>query len=641
MRYYQSIFLYLAFSLSVCAQQEQLNSKLNEVVITANRSETSTDEIGSSFTVITSEQISKYQKANVLEFLRVAEGIDITQQGGTGKLSSAFVRGASPSHLLVMIDGVKLNNPSSPNNAFDLSTIMTDFVDRIEIVRGPQSTLYGSEALAGVINIITKEGKRSPTVSLNAETGSNNFVRGNIGTFGKIEEFKYSVNFSKLRTDGFSAVNSKYGNREKDNADLTNGLVNVGYNISENISLSAGYIFSKSKAGLDQSDKHGDDPNYNYDYEEHVVKSGIDAFFFDGRLKSIFSVSSSRRFSNAIDKEDALHPGMSSTNYAMGKRLNFNFQNILTFLPGQRITFGVETENESAETSYRSKSTWGPYESIFPMKNINNTALYLQDQIKFQSNAFLTAGLRYDKHEKFGDVTTFRIAPAYIISSTQTKLKGSFGTGFKAPSLFYLFDPLFGNIKLKPEENTGYDFGFEQFLFEDKVSFGAEYFNANYKNMIGFDENFKAININKAATSGVEIVANYFTPVFSAQINYTYLKAIDKSKGISKSEEKLIRRPANKASLDLSYSPSDKITLNSLFRFVGEREDVDYSVFPSARVTLPSYLLVDLAASYQLLDTIKLTFRLENLFDKEYEEVLFYGTQRRAFFFGINYNLGI
>ena len=641
MRYYQLIFFQFLFSLSVLAQQEQIKSKLNEIIVTATRNETSTDEVASSFTIITASQMSNYQKSNVLEFLRDAEGIDITQQGGTGKLASAFIRGSSPSHVLVLIDGIKLNNPSSPNNAFDLSTIMVDFVDRIEIVRGPQSTLYGSEALAGVINIITKEGSTSPYVSLMTEAGSDNFLRGNISSMGKVAGLSYSINFSKLHTDGFSAISSKYGNKEKDAADLTNGLFNLTYKLSDNLSLTGGYVFSNSKTDLDQSNKLGDDPNYTYDYEEHVIKGGLNSDLFDGKLQSRLLISSSRRFTNAIDKEDAAHSGMSSSNYTLGKRSTINFQNVLSFLENQKITLGFESDNESAETSYRSQSQWGPYSSVFPLKENSNLAFYFQDQIRFMNSFFVTAGVRFDKHKMFGNETTYRIAPAYIISATQTKIKATYGTGFKAPSLFYLYDPLFGNKKLQPEKNSGFDFGFEQYLFSSDFSFGVTYFNLVYNNMIGFDQNFKAININKAETKGVELFASYSAGNLSMKLNYTYLNAIDKSPNILKSEQKLIRRPNHKTSFDFTYKITGNISFSSLIRFIGEREDVDYSAFPSQRVKLPSYLLFDFAVGYQLLNSLKLTMRMENAFDKKYEEILFYGTQRRAIFIGANYNFGL
>lgn len=640
MRFYQTTFLTGVLCLNLLAQTEPIQTKTSEVIVTATRTITSTKEVASSYTIITSEQMSRYQKANLLEYLRDAEGIEITQQGGKGNIASAFVRGASPAHLLVLIDGIKMNNPSSPDNAYDLSSLLVDYVERVEIVRGPQSTLYGSEAVAGVINVITKKGNLNPSISLLAEGGTNNFYRGNVNAAGNLGNLNYAANFSEYQTDGFSAINSKYGNKEKDKSKLTNALFNLGYKLSDNFQIEGGYIFTKSSTDLDQSDKFGDDPNYTYDYEEHVIRSGLTGNFFDNTLTSKLFFSNSRRFANAIDKEDPAHIGVSSSNYSWGRRYSYGLQNSY-FLGNNEITFGLESENESAESSYKSNSLWGPYESIFSKRTLTNTAFYLQDQLNIEGNFFTSAGIRYDSHDKFGSAFTYRLAPAYLITSTQTKIKASFGTGFKAPSLFYLFDPLFGNPKLNPEKSSGFDFGFEQYLFNSDLSFGLTYFSTSFSDMIGFDANFKAVNIKKAETKGIEFFSELHFSNIDVKLSYTNLSAHDKSPNVPKSEKKLIRRANNKASLNISYSPINSISVNTLIRFIGEREDVDFSSFPSQRVTMPSYLLVDFALAYKIFDAIKLSMRVENVFDRKYEEVLFYGTSRRALYFGMTYNINM
>lgn len=640
MRFYQTTFLTGVLCLNLLAQTEPIQTKTSEVIVTATRTLTSTKEVASSYTIITSEQMSRYQKASLLEYLRDAEGIEITQQGGKGNIASAFVRGASPAHMLVLIDGIKMNNPSSPDNAYDLSSLLVDYVERVEIVRGPQSTLYGSEAVAGVINVITKKGNLNPSISLLAEGGTNNFYRGNVNAVGNLGNVNYAANFSEYQTDGFSAINSKYGNKEKDKSKLTNALLNLGYRLSDNFQIEGGYIFTKSRADLDQSNKFGDDPNYTYDYEEHVIRSGLTGNFFDNTLTSKLFFSNSRRFANAIDKEDPAHIGVSSSNYSWGRRYSYGLQNSY-FLENNEITFGVESENESAESSYKSNSLWGPYESIFSKRTLTNTAFYLQDQLNIEGNFFTSVGIRYDSHDKFGSAFTYRLAPAYLITSTQTKIKASYGTGFKAPSLFYLFDPLFGNPKLNPEKSSGFDFGFEQYLINSDLSFGLTYFSTSFSDMIGFDANFKAVNVKKAETKGIEFFSDLHFSNIDMKLSYTNLSALDKSPNVPKSEKKLIRRANNKASLNISYSPINSISVNTLIRFIGEREDVDFSSFPSQRVTMPSYLLVDFALAYKIFDAIKLSMRVENVFDRKYEEVLFYGTSRRAFYFGVTYNINM
>ncbi len=198
--------------------------------------------------------------------------------------------------------------------------------------------------------------------------------------------------------------------------------------------------------------------------------------------------------------------------------------------------------------------------SIFPQKSVNTFGIYLEDQIKIGDSFFATVGIRYDYHSQFGLISdqsvefvlpypfTYRIAPAYIIWETGTKLKATVGTGFKAPSLFYLYDPVYGNSELKPEQSFGWDAGFEQFFWAAKFSIGANYFYNNFTDMFGFDSNFKTININEAQTNGVEVFAKAdLIDGLIIKANYTYLNARDKSENTLDYNQKLIRRPENKA----------------------------------------------------------------------------------------------
>ncbi len=628
-----TVVILLAATLS--AQDNPVNSKLSEILVTATKTPTSAIEVASSYTLINAEQIKRYQNSTALELLRNVEGLSITQQGGPGKLASVFTRGANSNHTLVLIDGVEMNDPSSTNNAYDLANLSLTDVERIEIVRGPQSTLYGSEAMAGVVNIITRKGSGKPAFRISGEGGSHNYYRGSLNTAGSFGDLSYTAGFSKLRTDGISAISKKYGSTENDSYDNTTATARLGYDFTKSIKTDLVYRFTTAESGLDQSGKLGDDPNYNYDTEEHILGFNTTASLLNNSWKTKLSAGLTRRISHAIDKTDDAHPGTASRNFANATRLKFGWQNIVTVLENQKFTLGIETEEESATTSYRSESEWGPYESMFPEKKVRTNSLYLQDQVKLFDNLFTSLGIRYDDHEKFGGHTTFRIAPAYYLASSGTKFRATYGTGYKAPSLFYLFDPAFGNPDLNPEESTGWDAGIDQYITGTPITLGITYFATNFDELIGFDENFVTVNIDKAETNGVEFYAEYDNRSnLTAKLNYTYTSARDKSAGVDKEFEDLIRRPDHKLNLNINYAPYEKVNVNLNINYTGECKDDDFETYPTSRVNIKSYSTVNLAVSYKLFDMFKLSGRVDNMFDAQYEEILYYGTLGRAFYLG-------
>jgi vitamin B12 transporter len=314
-------------------------------------------------------------------------------------------------------------------------------------------------------------------------------------------------------------------------------------------------------------------------------------------------------------------------------------QNELNLIKNNRIILGLETEVESANTSYLSNSSWGPYLSEFTEQSLRTTGIFIQDQFSIGEKLNGAIGFRYDNNEKFGGQSTFRIAPSYYISETGTKIKATYGTGFKAPSLYYLFDPMYGNPNLKPEKSLGWDAGIEQFFLNFRLSMGVTLFQIKFEDMFGIDANYKTINLNKAESNGVEAFVNYAEPeLWSVKLNYTYTFAVDKSEGSAEKDLLLLRRPMHKGTLELGYKLFARFNLNSSIIYVGERADKDFTSWPGARVKLADYMLVNLSASYRLADYISISARLDNIFDKYYEDILYYGTMGRNFSVGINLN---
>ncbi len=272
-----SIFIFSFFSFPQNSIVQKTDTagfyKLNEVVISATRTNSNTIELANSISVIDSEQISNSNANNVFDILKNETGISFTRQGGNGTLSNIYLRGANSSQTLVLIDGVELNLTNDPSGVYDFSTLPADNIDRIEVLRGPQSTLYGSDALAGVINIITKKGTGTPKFSLLTEGGSYNTYKGILGLNGSVKKFNYSIALSRTGSDGFSAASEKYGNTEKDGYTFNNVSSVLGYNISNNVEINLYTHYTKSKSDYDQfGGMFGDDPTYVFNQEEYFLK---------------------------------------------------------------------------------------------------------------------------------------------------------------------------------------------------------------------------------------------------------------------------------------------------------------------------------------------------------------------------------
>ena len=642
--FFSFVFLIFIFSVALLAQNGETDSlksyELSNVVVTATRTATPVYELASSYSLIDSAQIKDSHKFNIYELLQSQPGISISQQGAPGAFTQVYVRGADPSQTQVLIDGIDMNMVNDPSNTYDFADLSADNIERIEIIRGPQSTLYGSDALAGVINIITKKGTGKPKFSLSAEGGSYNTYKGTLGLSGALNKMNYSLDLSKFKTDGFSAADKMFGNTEKDGTDNYNASARIGYEISNNFNLNFFGRFTKANTNLDQTGGlYGDDPTYKYNLEEGAYRLGGNLKLFDGKWDQKFGISLSRNLRKYKFDVSQNHPAESHSDYD-GKRLRFDWQNNFQLYSNNILIFGVETENESASSYYYYYNTLSasirPTISQFPQQSVQTTGIYLEDQLKVNNSFFGSIGTRYDKHEKFGSVVTFRIAPAYVFWSTGTKIKATYGTGFKAPSLFYLFDPAYGNPNLSPEKSKGWDAGIEQYLFDYSVTAGITYFQNTFTDLFGIDSNFKTININKSETKGVEVYLQAKPSAdLSVNANYTYTDNKDLSPGSADENLPLLRRPKNKAAINIGYNFAKSINTEVEAIFVGKRDDKDFSTYPATRITLDSYTLLNASATYKVNDLLQLYGRLVNILDSSYEEIYGYGTAGRSGYIGL------
>jgi vitamin B12 transporter len=614
--------------------------KMSEIVVTATRTNTPSIEIASSISVIDSAEIASSNKSDVLSLLKDQYGLSISQSGGPGQIAQVYMRGADPGFVLVQIDGVKLNMPDDPGNTYDFSNLPVDNIERVEILRGPQSTLYGSDAMAGVINIITKKGSGAPSYFFNLEGGSLNSFKGLAGVNGSSGQTDYSMTFSKTKTRGISAADVSFGNSEPDGFDDYNISSRFGWTINPDLKLNAYAEFNKGKTDLDQfGGLGGDDPTYIFNHEQGVYKAEAAIGGLQGLWQQNISLSFMRNL-RRFQYDSTLNNPLSSRSFYQGNDYQVEWQNNIK-LPEHLLVFGVsaDKENSSSTDSYMS-SVYGNSVSSFPEKEMNTFSGYMQDQIKLSNIIFTTAGIRYDNYGNIGSALTYRITQTYLVEKTGTKLKAVLGTGFKAPSLFDLYDPNYGNPNLKSEKSRGWEAGFEQYIINYDIVFGVTYFNNSFTDLIGYDSNFRSINIAKALTNGIE---SYLTADFSKIVrvtaSYTYTKSQDETPGSADENLPLLRRPKNSASLKFNYNLSSLANANFDVIYVGQRDDKDFSFYPAQRVHLSPYTLVNLSASYSLLENVQLYARLENALDKKYEDIYGFGTTGRTGYVGLKLNI--
>ncbi len=614
--------------------------KLYDVVISATKTQTSTLELANSISVIDSEKIANSNVSNVFDLLRGEYGVSFTRQGGAGTLSNISIRGGNSDYTLVLVDGVEVNLNSDPSNVYDFAFLSTDNIKSIEILRGPQSTLYGSNSLAGVINVITKKGIGKPNFSLLTEIGSYKTYKALLGMSGNISSFNYSVTIDRTESEGFSSASQKYGNVEKDGYKKNNISTRFGYDFSDATEFNLFMNYNNSKSDYDQfGGKFGDDPTYVFDQEEFSFRGESKLNFSDGKWNQKIGISifnNIRKYSYDTSTASIYY----SKSLYDGRKYKLDWQNDFRLSNENLLTTGIEYEIEEASSEFFAKTFLSPpdYLSTFPKQEAKTFGIYVQDQLKFGESFFSTVGLRYNNYDQLGSSLTYRIAPAYVIWKTGTKIKCTIGSGFKIPSLFYLYDPTYGNPGLKPEKSLGLDAGVEQYLFNELVLFGITYFQNNYKDLFGFDNNFRTINVKKAKTNGIE---SYLTAKlsndFEVKLNYTFTNAKDESNGIAEKDKRLIRRPEHKASLFVSYSLNQSANVNAELIYVGSREDINFSIFE--RVILKEYFLLNLAAHYDLLNFLRLNLRLENVLNSDYEEVYGYATSGFSVYGGIKLSL--
>jgi vitamin B12 transporter len=570
-------------------------TELAPVVVTANRVATPTSEVGSSVSVISGEDLANTQVSTVADALRSVPGVNVVRSGGPAQITSVFMRGADSDHTLVLIDGIEANDPTSPERAFDFSTLTPDDIDHIEVLRGPQSTLWGSNAIGGVINIITKRGEGPPTGYVYTEDGSYDTFREGAGVSGGNKTVNYSFSFSQANSQGFPSVDDRFTDRLADGYTITTAAEKVGWNISDNLNIDFVCRYQTSDVGIYTSGGGaGVDPNAQLQNTSTFLAVQPHLSLLDGKWVQSYNVSYTY-----YDRADTYTGFPSHLNGGLAK---LDWQNDFHIADNNTVTAGATVGHENID------------ELTVVQRTDDTYAGYLQDAVNFDKRLFLTAGGRYDALEVGGQDFTYRGTAAYIFP-TQTTLRGSYGTGFKAPSLSDLYSP-FGSTTLKPEKSTGWDAGVEQSLFHDRFTANVTYFSNQFRDLLDYNPiaNMED-NIGHARSEGVELGAT-LRPIdeLTLTANYTYTSTKDFS-----TDGPLLRRPPNAVSAQATWDYCRKGQITVAMNYESSRADIDPITFNDARV--PGYVVFNLATSYQLTDHVQLTMRMDNVLNNHYQEV--------------------
>jgi vitamin B12 transporter len=626
-----ALFIGLGFAASA-AGQEAAQPSLTPMVVTATLIDTPMDQVGSSISLITAADISDHQWRTLPDALMTTPGLNVVQTGGPGGLTSVFIRGANANHTKVIIDGVDAEDPST--GAFDFGQVLTSDLARVEILRGPSSSLYGSDALGGVINIVTEAGSGPAHIKASVEGGSFDTINETFGVAGSSGKFSYSFNLAHdfsgdtpITPAGLLAPGEKLVGDRYDNLTASTKL---NYQVSP--ILSFGLV-----ARFVDADLRSIGENYNVFpaipdaaptdqlTRQVFARAETRLSLFDNRFQNVFGVGYTYYQTTIQSPDDG--SGLPAPTIDDGDRLKFDWQGTLKLSPIATLVTGADLDFDRLINS--PITARDGYQAAFAELDANpvqglNVALSVRD----------------DHDNRFGNAATWRVAPTYTIPVTGTQIKASYGTGFKAPTLTQLFVSFpafdfYANPNLKPETSRGYDIGFEQPLLGDRLRFGATWFDTVIKNLIDSNADFTSYaNIGRATTYGVEtFISAELTRRLSLRADYTYTLARDDMTNLE-----LLRRPKDVADLTGTWRPTDRLQLSATLLYKGGWVDGsrDFSV---PRLMASPYATANVSGSYQIGPGVSLFARVDNLLNRHYQDPVGFAKPGIGAFGGVTVDL--
>jgi vitamin B12 transporter len=589
----------------------------DEVVVTGVRAEQSVRETGQAITVITRDEIERRQTVVVTDLLATTPGITVTRNGSVGGFTGVRLRGADAEQTLVVIDGVRVNDPSSPGGGFDFANLLSSSVERIEVLRGPNSVPWGSQAIGGVVNIITA---RPPADGVNAraqaEYGYSDQLFASAGVSGGRGALTGSLTGGYLRTDGIS---SAANGSERDGYRQYGANGRLGLEITEGIGLDLRGYYADSRTEIDgfpaPAFALADTPEFSTAQELYGY-AGLRADLMDGRFRNrvAFTIADINRDNFVTGTAEPLFLGR-------GRSERYEYQGDFRLVDALRIVGGVEHED--------SRFTDGDVRA-----SVGITSVYGQLIAKPVRQLTITGGARYDDHEQFGSETTFGGDSALALD-TGTTVRLSYGEGFKAPTLFQLYGGFIGNAELTPERARNYGAGVEQSFLEGRAVIGATYFRRRTRDQIDFDlGTFTYANIARTRAEGVELeLALRPVDALTVTANYSFIDSENRSAGANFGND-LARRPRETVSVNADYRFPFGFGVGGTVTHVGDSFDNAGNT-----VRLDGFVLASVRAELPIGERLALYGRVENLFDEEYRTVNGYGTVGRAAFGGVRVRL--
>ncbi|MBI5410852.1 MAG: TonB-dependent receptor [Nitrospirae bacterium] len=622
------------------AKEETPVVQTEEIVTSATKTEVPASHLTSAVEVITGEEMQRQKFKTVIDALRLSQGVAVFSSGGPGTEATVRIRGGSTSQTLVLIDGAIVN--SATLGSYNFANLTTDNIERIEILRGAQSMLWGSDAMGGVINITTKRGADKPTANAFFEYGSFNSIREGGQVTGKKGPVDFAMALSRWDFAGFSTVNYRRGATERDSFRNWTASSRLGVDLPRDGRLEFDFRWMNGSTELDNVS--------NPPKDVFASKSKSRQFIFSGNYEQPITNWWNQKLTLSRAQEGSLFlPGSLQRTVTTGATSVPSGNPNETRVLSNRIEWqhNVQVGDPLLLTfGYQFREQQGENDTGLADKIISSNAGFAQAQVNLWDRVFATAGIRQDSYNVFGDATTYRLTGGYLHKETDTKFRTSYATGFRAPSINDLFFPNFGNPSLRQEKSQSFDVGVDQWLFSKSLKLSGGYFWNRYRDLITttFDPvvcapfstfSFCPINIGNASAKGWEFAAAYtYTPnrfllkSLDIQGQYTNTMTRDLSNG-----RRLPRWPVDQWTIQIGYKPIEPLNFVLAGRFVGSRFNTT-----NDRQNITGFGVWNLTTNYDVNQKVQAYVRVDNLFNQHYEEILNAGTPVRSIYFGIRVN---
>lgn len=608
----------------------------SSIVVTALRIPVEQSRIASSVTVLDEAAIRREQPLALTDILLRTPGISLSRNGGYGTATSLRIRGADAGQSVMVIDGMRLADPSATAGGYSFANLLVDDIERIEILRGPQSILWGSDAIGGVVNVTTRKPEKPLEGSFAAEAGTHDTLSARAGVGGASRILDWRLSVSTFTTDGISA---RANGTEPDGYRRTAANGSVALRIAPGASLDLRGYWSDSRNDFDGF--AGDTLAYGLT-SEWSGYAGLNFALSDGRLVNRLAVMQTETDRENYDPARSIRP----LNFdAHGRVRRYEYQGTLTLSPAIQAVFGAEREEQRMTTASPANSS-APY-VLTPTAGETNS-IFTQLRASPVTGLTVNGGARYDRQSRFGGNTVVSAGVAYTPNGGATVLRASYDEGYKAPSLYQMFS-LYGDAGLKPERAEGWEVGVEQSI--GKVFHAsAIWFDRKTDNLIDFafcpttgtlpvlchvpgttTTRFGYYaNVRKSHAKGIELTARARIGLVYAEGNYSWVSAVDRSAGSADFGRQLARVPRHLANIEAGLNLPQGVKAGIAARYSGETFDRAGSAG-----VLPDYWLIDLRGQWQLAEGLTLQGRVENLADRHYETASGYGSLGRTVYLGL------